>query len=130
MRADRRAGITAELQSIRTQLVDLLGDAEPAPGLGPTTTDQAQDTDVARAATGALERKVAELQAEVQRHALQTSVSKADRSFLENLLAEKNRTIEEWSKVIHDVELQQQALEEENARLRARLAQFEAVSDS
>jgi chromosome segregation ATPase len=69
-----------------------------------------------------LEDQVKSLQHQVARNKLEHSVSQADRSFLEDLLNEKDRTIGEWTSVIEDIEERQAALEAENAVLRERLA--------
>jgi hypothetical protein len=65
---------------------------------------------------------VRELEEQLMKSNLERSVSKADQSFLEKLLADKDRTIREWTAAIADIEARQQVLEDENERLRRLVA--------
>mmetsp|Transcript_12 Transcript_12/g.13 ORF Transcript_12/g.13 Transcript_12/m.13 type:complete len:818 (+) Transcript_12:117-2570(+) len=76
-----------------------------------------------------LETKVRDLEDQIHRQNMQTSVSQADRSFLENLLAEKDKTIREWSAAIEEIEAKQQVLEEENAHLKRLLEEHNIAFD-
>mmetsp|Transcript_4990 Transcript_4990/g.15894 ORF Transcript_4990/g.15894 Transcript_4990/m.15894 type:complete len:803 (+) Transcript_4990:124-2532(+) len=125
----KRDSIASELRTIREQLASLLrGTAEA----GHDTAAVVADDDTAglsRLYVEGLESRVKELEGQLARQDLEHSVGKADRSFLEQLLAEKDEKIREWGEVIHDIEERQERLEAENAQLRAEVARLREASN-
>ncbi|GBG26186.1 Kinesin-related protein 11 [Hondaea fermentalgiana] len=157
-RSRKRDTITSELRSIREQLANLLigattldeddgHGAEEEEGVeeeeGDEEAVQAKPEASREAAHGAraaspqgdlkeyvkqLEARVIELEGEVRKYALEQSVTRADRSFLQSMLKEKEATIAEWSTEIAAIEERQRELEEENQSLRQRVQAFEEVA--
>jgi len=129
----KRHSITTELRNIREQLANLLEQAA-ASASTPKSKDLIKSPNGGPPEPGIdtnyryvkeLERRVEDLEKQVQKYALEQSVSKADRSFLEKLLREKNKTIADWGEVISDIEKKQEALENENNWLREKLKQLQ-----
>ena len=133
----RVVSIASDLRSIREHLSSLLQEASQSPSL---LRDAASPALVAYSAEGGavgataageaagaaytreLEARVRELEEQIIKSNLERSVTKADQSFLEKLLADKDRTIREWTDAIADIEARQQVLEDENERLRRLVA--------
>jgi hypothetical protein len=133
----RVVSIASDLRSIREHLSSLLQEASQSPSL---LRDAASPALVAYSAEGGavgataagvaagaaytreLEARVRELEEQIIKSNLERSVTKADQSFLEKLLADKDRTIREWTVAIADIEARQQVLEDENERLRRLVA--------
>ncbi len=127
--------ITSELRTIKEQLSGLLTESSatlsppPSPPLGPLPSPLTPPRDPTFGMNqqdyiSFLENRVQELERQVQKHDVQNSVSEADRSFLESLLADRDHTIQEWSAAITDIDEKQKALEAENQQLRIQLQQY------
>uniref|UniRef100_A0A7S2RPP3 Kinesin-like protein n=2 Tax=Mucochytrium quahogii TaxID=96639 RepID=A0A7S2RPP3_9STRA len=129
--SSKRKSITAELRSIREQLSTLISAPPQVPKIDGTLgkiVAPRMGSDNGSEYIQTLEKRVEELEQQVRKSDLERSVSKADRSFLEKLLGEKEKTIKEWGTVIQEIETKQLALEQENARLRFLLEQREETS--
>jgi|UPI000581B25D centromeric protein E len=72
------------------------------------------------------EEEVKHLRAQLERQEMTTSLRKADSSFLQQQLEEKDDLLREVSKVLEAVEERQQELEAENAMLRRQLVELRA----
>eukprot|EP00980_Cylindrotheca_fusiformis_P007670 scaffold1605_cov141-Cylindrotheca_fusiformis.AAC.33 len=72
------------------------------------------------------DREVEELRSQLEKHELATTLRKADSSFLQSQLREKDLLLEEVSNVLEAVEVRQAELERENAALRAELFALKA----
>mmetsp|Transcript_19995 Transcript_19995/g.39279 ORF Transcript_19995/g.39279 Transcript_19995/m.39279 type:complete len:848 (+) Transcript_19995:374-2917(+) len=153
-RLKKRHSITAELRSIREQLANLLtgsGDLDEDHNIAHNNQQQLQSEDnehtrKAGSTTGVvslddipeqtkayvqqLEARVNELEGQVRKYALEQSVTRADRSFLESMLREKDATIAEWSNEIQVIEQRQKELEEENFLLQERICTLEAQASA
>lgn len=71
------------------------------------------------------DKEVEELRAQLHQKDITTSLRKADSSFLQSQLAEKDMLLSEVSKILEAVEKRQIELETENATLREKLARSE-----
>ena len=70
------------------------------------------------------EREVASLRKQLEEQEMNTNLSKADASFLQNQLNEKDKLLEEVWKILDALEERQNTLEKENALLKAELAEL------
>jgi len=74
--------------------------------------------------------EVQSLRAQLEQQQAASNLRKADASFLQKQLEEKDSLLREVSKILEALEDRQTQLERENAALRARVAEFEAAAAS
>jgi centromeric protein E len=77
--------------------------------------------------TATADREVRDLRAQLERQVVTTSLGKADSSFLQKQLEEKDDLLLEISKILEAVEDRQTQLEVENAALRKELSSLKAI---
>ena len=78
--------------------------------------------------TGNKNAEVNQLRAQLEEQEVASSLRKADASFLQKQLEEKDNLLAEISKVLEQVEARQVELEAENANLKKQLAMYQARS--
>jgi len=127
---DTSGDMYVELHRIQGLLGSVLKKRSRAGKTPPSAGGRVGDDIAAAASNGKNEKEVLNLQRQLEEQEVASSLRKADASFLQKQLDEKDALLGEVSKILEQVEQRQLDLEAENAALKRELARLKSKQSS